>query len=432
MNRLDKLFNKNWFIKLTSLVIAIMLFFMVNMDNPVNEPGGFPGAEGSRVLEEVDLEVYYDEGNYVLTEVPESVQVNLRGPQSLLVQAHITQGQQELFIDLEGKGAGVHYERVQHKGFPSNLTVSIVPMTVKVTIQEKQTVSFPVEIELLNEGEIGEGYVVGTPSVTPSSVDVTAAQGMIEQIGLVRVAVNLSRRNTAFTESVPVSIYDKNGNEMELTANPPAVEVDIPITSPNKEVPIRIGRDGELPNGVAIESISTNPESITIFGPVDVINDISFIDLSSINLNEITINENFELEVPVPDGVEKVEPETITVEVEATQEENREFSEFEIEVIGLQNDQSVDIISPEQGVLDLVVQGSPDALERLERQDLQASIDVEGLSAGEYEAGLSINGPQDLRFQQSDMIISFTISENNGSVNSLETDEDNEDSQDTS
>lgn len=435
MNRLDKLFNRNWFIKLSSLVIAIMLFLMVNMDNSVGTPGGFPGNEGSNVFEEVDLEVYYDEESYVLTEAPESVQVNLRGPQSLLVQAKITQGTQELFIDLEGKGAGVHYERVQHNGFPSNVTVSIVPMTVKVTIQERQTVSIPVEIELLNEGEIEEGYVVGIPSTTPSSVDVTAAEGIVEQISVVRAEVDLTGRNASFTESVPVIIYDENGNEMDLIASPPALEVDVPITSPNKEVPIRIGRNGELPEGVAIDTISTDPESVTIFGPVDVINDISFINLSSINLTEITTDEEFELEVPVPAGVEKVEPEKITVEVEATQEEDREFSDFEIEVIGLENDQSIEFNSPVQGLFPLVVKGSPDVLERLERQDLQASIDVEGLTEGEHEEQLSITGPQNLRFQQDDMSVSFTISENNGSVRSNETTEDSEDnegSQDTS
>jgi YbbR domain-containing protein len=440
MNRLDKLFNKNWFIKLSSIVIAIMLFLMVNMDNAANQPGGLPGVtDGSRVLEEVDLQVYYDEDNYVLTEAPEFVQVNLRGPQNVLTVAQVTQAQQELFIDLSDMEAGIHYERVQHQGFPAGLTISVVPTTVRVTLQEKQTVSLPVEVDLLNEGEIEEGHVVGTPSVDPSSVDVTAAEGMIEQIAQARVAVDLTERATSFSESVPVSFYDQNGNELDLTGNPPAVEVDVPITSPNKDVPIRIGRNGELPDGVAIDSITTEPETVTIFGPVDVINDISFIDITTIDLTEITNDESVEVEVPIPEGVERVDPETITVEVEATEEEDREFNDFEIDVDGLDNEQSIEFISPEQGQFDLVVQGSPDALQRLERQDLQASIDVEGLTEGEYEEEVSISGPQNIRLQQNDITVSFILSENNGINSTNEVDENNgesndeeEDSQDTS
>ncbi len=232
-----------------------------------------------------------------------------------------------------------------------------------------------------------------------------------------------------------MTFYDQNGNEMNLTGNPPAVEVDVPITSPNKDVPIRIGRDGELPDGVAIDSITTQPETVSIFGPVDVINDISFIDLTTIDLTEIINDESFELKVPIPEGVERVEPETISVEVEATQEEDREFNDFEIDVEGLGNDQSIEFISPEQGKFDLVVQGSPDALQRLERQDLQASIDVEGLTEGEYEAQVSISGPQNIRFQQSEITVSFILSENNDTIGTNEVDENNdeeEDSQDTS
>ncbi|WP_280771503.1 CdaR family protein [Salipaludibacillus daqingensis] len=428
MNRLDNLFNKNWFIKLSSLVIAFMLFLMVNMDNSVNQPGGLPGVtDGSRVLEEVEMQVYYDEDTYVLTEQPEPVQVTLRGPQNVLTVAQVTQGQQELYIDLEGKEAGVHYEQVQHRGFPSGLTITISPMTVRVTIQEKQTVSFPVDVELMNEGQLEEGYVVGTPSTSPSTVDVTAAQGMIDQIASARVNIDLTGMSQSFSDSFPVSFYDQSGNVLELNADPPAVEVEVPITSPNKEVPIRIGQDGELPDGVAIDSISTQPENITIFGPVGIINDISFIDLSSIDLTEISGDTDFQFEVPLPDGIERVEPEVITVEVEATQEAEREFSDFEIEVDGLEDNQSIEFLSPEQGQFDLVVKGSPDALQRLERDELEASLNVEGLSEGDHEEPLSINGPQNLRFQQNDMTVSFILSETNSSGSSTENNENEED-----
>ncbi|PYZ91910.1 hypothetical protein CR194_17050 [Salipaludibacillus keqinensis] len=411
---MDKLFNKSWFIKVSSLVIAFMLFLMVNMDNAGNQPGGIPGVtDGSRVLEEVDLHYYYDDENYVLTEGPEFVQVTLRGPQTALTMAQVNQAQQELYVDLAGKEAGVHYERVQHRGFPADLSLSVVPMTVRVTLQEKQTASFPVDVELENEGQIEEGYVVGTPEVNPSSVDVTAAQGLIEQIATARANVDISDRNSSFEDSVPVVFYDQNGNDLGLNADPPAVEVHVPITSPNKEVPIRIGRDGELPDGVAIDSISTQPESVTIFGPVNVINEISFIDLSSIDLTEITNDTSFELTVPVPEGVERVEPETITVEVEATEEAEREFSDFQITVEGLEDGQAVEFLSPEDGLFDFIVKGSSSALERLDRGDLEASIDVEDLSEGEHELTLDINGPQNLRFEQRGMNVTFILSENN-------------------
>ncbi|MCR6098210.1 YbbR-like domain-containing protein [Salipaludibacillus agaradhaerens] len=429
---MDKWFNRNWFIKLSSLVIAIMLFLMVNMDGTPNQPGGIPGiTDGSRVMEEVALTVYYDEENYVLTEAPETVQVTLRGPQNILTLAQVTQPQQEVYVDLTDKEQGVYYERVQHSGFPSDLTLSIVPMTVRVTIQEKQTVSFPVEVELINEGQMEEGYVVGTPEVTPSTVDITAAQGMIEQIVSAKAVIDLSSRDSSFEESVAVIFYDENGNDLELNADPPAVEVSVPVTSPNKEVPVRLGREGQLPDGMAIDTVRLNPENVTIYGPVEVINDITFVDLPNIDLSEISGDDTFELEVPLPDGVESVSPETVTVDIEVTEEEEREFSDFSIDVEGLEDNQSIEITSPDDGQFDLIVNGSSTLLGRLERSELQALLDVEGLEAGEHEANIEISGPQNLRFPQQGMTVTFIITETpRGSVSQANTNQEKNDEED--
>ncbi|UJW56179.1 YbbR-like domain-containing protein [Bacillus sp. A116_S68] len=429
---MDNWFNRNWFIKLSSLVIAIMLFLMVNMDGTPNQPGGIPGiTDGSRVMEEVALTVYYDEENYVLTEAPETVQVTLRGPQNILTLAQVTQPQQEVYVDLTDKEQGVYYERVQHSGFPSDLTLSIVPMTVRVTIQEKQTVSFPVEVELINEGQMEEGYVVGTPEVTPSTVDITAAQGMIEQIVSAKAVIDLSSRDSSFEESVAVIFYDENGNDLELNADPPAVEVSVPVTSPNKEVPVRLGREGQLPDGMAIDTVRLNPENVTIYGPVEVINDITFVDLPNIDLSEISGDETFELEVPLPDGVESVSPETVAVDIEVTEEEEREFSDFSIDVEGLEDNQSIEITSPDNGQFDLIVNGSSTLLGRLERSELQALLDVDGLEAGEHEANIEISGPQNLRFPQQGMTVTFIITETpRGSVSQANTNQEKNDEED--
>ncbi|QKS69827.1 YbbR-like domain-containing protein [Paenalkalicoccus suaedae] len=409
---MDKLFAKKWFIKLSSIVIAVMLFLMVNLDNANNQPGGIPGiTEGSRTMEDVPLNIYYDEEAYVLTDAPETVQVTLRGPETALTRSQILQGQQELYIDLEDREAGVHYERVQFRGYPNDVRVSVVPMSVRIEIQERQTSSFPVEVEIVNEGEIEEGYVVGTPTVEPSTVDVTAASGVLEQVASARVTVDLAERSQAFTDSVAVELYDSNGRLLEVNASPPAVEVTVPITSPNKEVPVRVGRNGALPEGLAIDSLTVVPEMVTIFGPVDIINGITFIDVPSIDLDDIEGDTQIEVDVPVPEGVERVEPEQVTVDIETTTEEERVFSDFEIELEGQAPDQLIFFDSPLNGELDLVINGSPDILERLERSNLRAYINVEGLEPGEYNLPIQFSGPQNIRFAQMGQTVEIIVSD---------------------
>ncbi|PYZ95574.1 hypothetical protein CR205_18780 [Alteribacter lacisalsi] len=397
---MDKWFNNKWFIRAVSLFIAVMLYMMVSIDNINNQqPGaGIPGiTDGERVLEDVELTILYDEDRYVVTEAPETVQVSLRGPQNLLM-LQIARPQYEVFVDLREEGAGEHYERVQYSGFQSDLSVAVEPSTVRVALQELQTSSFPVQVELLNEDELEAGYAAGTPTVTPSSVDVTGAEGMINQIATARAFIDLSGESETIEESVEVLLYDESGDEIEITPDPPAVDVTVPITSPNKEVPVRIDREGELSNGSAVTSVQANPNTVTIYGPPDVLDDINFVTGLSIDLSEINESTTLELEVPLPEGVERVEPETIEVDVVVDEEESRVFSNFPFDITGLNNDYEVELLDPENAAFDLEVRGSASVLERISQEDIDASIDLDGLSPGEHGVPLRVNGPQNLSF----------------------------------
>ncbi|RNA66250.1 CdaR family protein [Alteribacter keqinensis] len=400
---MDKWFNNKWFIRGISIVIAVMLYLMVSIDNVNQQPGGIPGiTDGHRVLEEVELQVYYNDEDYVVSDAPETVEVNVRGPQNLLTILQFRSPQYEVFIDLRGKEPGEHYERVQHRGFSNDLNISVMPMTVSVTLEEKQTASFPVEIELLNEEEIGADYTIGEPSVDPSSVEVTAAESLINQIAYARTFVDIGGETDTVSESADVVLFDAYGNEVQLETNPSEVDVEIPINStPRKEVPVNIGGEGTLPNGSAVASIEASPETVTLFGPSSVLNGISSIDDLSIDLSDITEDTSIELDVPVPEGVERVEPETITVDVQIEEEETRTFGNFPFEIIGLEEGKEVELVAPENTYFDLQVLGAPSILRNLGRDDIDAFIDLEGLDEGEHEVPLVLNGPRNLRFNQS-------------------------------
>ncbi|MFC4737970.1 YbbR-like domain-containing protein [Bacillus daqingensis] len=416
---MDRLFSKGWFIKLASIVIAIMLFLMVNMDTQPQQAGAglpIPGVtDGERVLEEVPLNVYYDDEQYVLTDAPETVQVVLRGPNSALTLGQATQGQQEIYIDLENEEAGTHYERIQHRGFPPDLRVSIVPLTVQVSLQERQTASYPVDIQILNEEELAEGYTIGEPEASPGTIDVTAASGMLEQVAQVRAAVDVSGRSESFTDTASVVLYDESGNELGINTDPPAVDVTVPITSPNKSVPLRLSRNGELADGLAIDSVSLDPEEVTIYGPVDVLNDISVIDLDELDLEELEGDTTLTVPVPVPDGVERVEPGEVTVEIDTTAEQEREFSSFSIDVESLPDDWTFHFPGNEDGTFTLRALGSTEQLDRISRDDLEASVDVDGLEEGTHMVPLAIGGPQNVRFPQNGSDVEITIEDESSS-----------------
>lgn len=427
---MDKFFDRSWVIKLSSITIAIMLFLMVNMENQAANQagGGIPGVtDGEQIMEDVPLNIYYDEDNYVLTDAPETVEVNLRGPQSGLTLAQVTQDQQEVFVDLENQEAGVHYERVQHRGFQPDLRVSIVPLTVRVTLQERQSTAYPVEVELLNEDDVADGYSAGTPQVSPETVNVTAAEGVLEQVASARALADVAGYSENFTDSVPVLLYDEAGNEVEVEADPAEVEVTVPISSASKEVPLRVSSTGNLDDGLTVENIALNPDTVTVYGPENVLNDITFIDLPEINLNETESDSAFEVDIPLPDGVDQIDPDTAMVEVETTASsaDTREFSNFSIEIEGLDEDLSLEFAELTTNEMTLLVEGDADQLEELERSDFSASIDLSGLGTGSHTVPLELDGPSGVTLPQEGAGIDIILSNGDGEADTDDASDEN-------
>ncbi len=379
---------------------------MVNIDNLTTQPGGvLPTINPAYTLEDVELTVLYDEENYAITDKTEHVQVNLKGPQAQLTLFQLTRPSYEVFVDVTDRGEGVHTLSVQHRNFPSELTVSIVPQYVRVELQEKQTVSFPVQVDIINSNEVEKGYTVGTPIVTPINVDVTAARSLVAEVSTAKAFVDVSGADRTIEETTPVKLFDENGNELFLPVDPQVVDVKIPITSPNRMVPTKITRTGQLPDGISISNIKFEPEEVTIYGPTDVIDRTNVVDVGTIDLSELSESQTFEMTVPVPPGIERVTPEKVNVTVSITTEETEEFPDVPIEVIGgreeevVVNDRSITILA----------KGSEELLQKLTLSDIQVFIDVSDLSIGEHVVDIQVNGPPNIRFTLENSTIPIEI-----------------------
>lgn len=402
---MDKLFNNHWFLKIISFFIACMLFVMVNIDQfKTNQPQGVfpPRTNTSYTLEDVELKAYYDEEQFVIVDMPATVQVNLNGPQGAITLLQLTKPNYEVYVDLQNKGAGAHYVTVQHKGFPKELSVSIVPSFVRVELQEKKTVSIPVQVDIINADKIAEGYSLSDPIVTPINVEVTGAQDYINQLAAAKVFLDVAGADRTVEESAPVKLYDYAGNEiLYLTAEPSVVDVRVPITSPNKIVPIKITRKGDLPDDLSIRSLTLEPREVTIYGPKKVIDQITVIENVILDQSEITGNQIVTLKVPRPPGVEKVEPETIKVKVEVSKKVSKKMEGIFVEVSGLAEGFSYQLLNLDSHKIDVVLYGAKDIIEKTTIEEIQAIIDVSELTVGEHEVPIQVIGPQFLTFEPS-------------------------------
>lgn len=411
---MDKLFDNRWAMKIIALLLALTLYLSTNIDNTANqaETTAFPSLSNrdTETITDVSVSAYYDRENLVVSGIPQTVVVTMEGPTSIVKPAAV-QREIEVFVNLTDLQIGTHEVPILYQNVSDKLDVIIEPPVANITIHEKVTRDFPVEVDFINRNKIEEGYQPEQPIVKPNIVKVTGAKELIDRIALVKARVDLDGINESIEAESTVTVYDRDGNVLNVEVEPPVVDVSVPITSPYKNVPFRVNRKGTLENNLSITNIEPLTKEITIYGPKNVIDKIEFLDNISIDLSEITETTELEVKVPVPEGVRRVVPETVSIRVEVEREEEKTFPNLSIRSVGLPDNLVLNFLDPETGRLDLTVLGSPTVLADLRSNEMDLYINVTDLGVGEHEVSLEVNGPQNVTWEVSQSTIKVNLTE---------------------
>ncbi|MCM3164798.1 YbbR-like domain-containing protein [Metabacillus litoralis] len=398
---MDRLMNNHWVMRIIALFLAIMLYASVNIEsgsqggtqstNPFNSS---PSLDKATVTD-VPVVTYFDQENLVVTGVPETVNVTLEGPTVALTKAR-TVKDFEIYADLNKLSIGTHRVQLKMKNLSEDLEASINPSTITVSIEEKVTKDFPVEVDFTNEDKLEEGYTPDQPIVNPNSIRVTASKEVIDRIETVQATVNLETAKETINQESRITIYDSDGNILPVEVEPSVVDVTVPIKSPSKTLPFKISREGELEKGLSILSIEPNPKEITVYGPLDVLEKYEFLDGIKVDLSEIQKDTTIEVDVPVPEGITKVSPEKIKIEIDIEEQQEKVFSSQKIQEVGLSEGKVFDYIDPDSGAMDLTVYGAPSVINDIKSDDIELYINLSDLADGEHEVEVQVNGPQNL------------------------------------
>ena len=175
--------NKRWFIKVVSLLFAILLVIYID-----STQAGFVTQGESRKTRQtanetqtisVPLQVSIDTDKYYVVGYPEKVKITLEGSNAVVTSTVNTQSFRA-YIDLTHKKIGKQTVRVQVTGLNSQLSYTINPATVNVDIERRKSRTMPVQIEY-NTNAVAIGYNVGTATVDPQLVEATGARGEVNK-----------------------------------------------------------------------------------------------------------------------------------------------------------------------------------------------------------------------------------------------------------
>lgn len=391
---MDSWFTSKWFVRVVSLAFAISLFAFVYIseNNSQDDSRVDNNTNGLQTLENVPLDIQIDDEKYVVSGVPETVSVALEGSAGVLTPL-IRLRNFDVFVDLQGLEEGDHLVEIQHN-ISSEVKAYIEPKTVEVTIEEKASEEFQVTADFINESQLPEGFELGNYEIEPEAVTITSSRGIIDQIGIVKVYVDLSGLDQSInSREVPVNVYDNQGNELNVRIEPDTVVVSADINNPSKTVPVSVETTGEMQEGYSLASISANVEEVEVFATSNVLQNIEQISTEEIDLAEIDESGTIDVELALPDGTNTEEATSVEVTLEV--EETRTIEAVPIEVENLQEGQDLSFIEPETPEMDITVVGNQRIITELSKDDFRVSINVEDLVVGEHQVPVAVEGPNE-------------------------------------
>lgn len=394
---LDKFLNKKNTLILISLIFAVGLFLLTSTKK-------ITLSESQAVTLPITLK--YNEEAYVVEGVPDSVDLILTGRKSDIYLAKQL-GEYEVTLDLTNYTASDSAYKV-HFSYSkpiSNLSYKVDPGYVFVTIKDKVSKVVSLSYNLLNVDSLDSKLSIKNVSLNKTEVVVKGSQEALDKIALVQALIDLSKEN--FTASGTYDIttaqlvaYDNNGKILDnIEIVPSSVSASIALESYSNSVPLKIQTTGNLIAGKSIASISINNStnySLSIYGEKENIDSITSVPVT-IDVNGLgkESSKTYNVTLTKPSGVRYMSAKSVTIVVTFGNEEQKTVDiGNKISQKNLASGLTANIISDNS--ISVQVKGVASVINSVDTSNINAYVDLNGLSAGEHEVEVKIDNDNPL------------------------------------
>lgn len=268
-----KLLN-NWLLKILSLAIAFMLWFIViNVENPVDEKS-FSNIKVNFLNTEV-----IDKENkvYQVLDATDMVRtVRVQAPRKVLDELSGS----DIVAEADFSKVTIN-DTVEIKFYSIKSNSEIRSITgnidmVKLNIEDKKTKRLVLTVE--TNGEPEEGYIIGTPILDQNRIEVSGPESLITRVYAAKMKVDVTDSSSEISTYATVVLYDTAGNEIpkdNLMMNAQTVKVKVPVLL-TKEVTVVFETTGTPAEGYAFTGkIDPQYSKVMVAGTPAVLNSLN-------------------------------------------------------------------------------------------------------------------------------------------------------------
>ncbi len=414
--KLDKILNRPHFLIYLSLIIAVVLFLLID-----SKVISLVETE-AEVITNVPVVVKYNEEAYVVEGVPETVDITITGRKSDIYLAKQL-GEYEVILDLSDYTPSDTPYKVYFTYSKSidSLSYQLSPEYVQVTIKNKESQVMSISYDLLNVDALDSRLSVESVSLDKSEVVVKGGSDNLVQIASVKALIDLEQQSfteagTYDVDNIELAAYDSHGNRLDnIEIVPESISATLVLESYSRTVPISVETTGELVTGKAIASILINNNtnySITIYGDKEEIDNIESVPVT-INVdgrgNESTWT--YDVNIRKPNGVREMSAEAVEITATFGEEQQKTIDiSNDIKQVNLADGLRVNILNGEE--ITVQVKGVASVLENIENETINAYIDLSGYGAGDYEVEVKIDNNNPLLTYIVSTTVQIRITEN--------------------
>ncbi len=386
----NRLSNKKSTLLVFSLVLAFGMFVLIDRESSVMID------QYAEILYDQPVTAVYNEELYVVEGLPKTVDITLIGQ-----RRHIFLAKQSpskgVSVDLTGLKPGNHKVTLKYTQRLKSLDYKLDPSTVTVTIYEKVSETKNLTYDILHQDNLDNKLYISDVELDRTDVIIKGAQYKLDQVASVKALLDVDeianpKAGEITVKDIPLVAYDNNGKVLDdVEIVPKTVTANVTITSPSKEVPVRVVPKGNLAFGKSIKSMEASLSTITVYGEQSAIDKIEQFEVE-IDVDGLDKNKDYNVTLSKPKGITELSSKSMTVKVVVDDSSKKEFEDISVSTRNIGEGLVANAASEADARIIAVVTGSEEALKNLKSSDITAYVDLKNLGEGTHEVEVKVTG----------------------------------------
>lgn len=264
---------------MVSLVFALILFLTATSSSYNNTKSRTESVleTYSHTVEDVPIDIKYDSDTYFISGYSYESEVYLTSTNRVKLDSEINSDTRQFKVvaDLTRLEEGSSKVPLQIINLPEEVSATVKPVNMSVTIGKKTTKKIPVELELTDD-DFASGFELKGYEFDLSEVSVTSDEASIEQIS--HVVARLPEGvmlSDDYDGEVTLQAITSSGLILPTVIEPAKANLKVSVAQLRKEVPVRVEYTGKLDSSLSDIKYDLSQKTVSIYGAEESLSEVN-------------------------------------------------------------------------------------------------------------------------------------------------------------